>query len=327
MTWMFSQALIDRYESSRCSRGQEEASSQESSLGGKPSVPSSKTPTQQAFLWQDKTTDTWSRFPSGMTSAPLTDDRGRGLLTWYLEASRAKTSPSPTPKERASKEPEAVCGRRWHALYQRYDPATSTWKTAQTLFDEVLDESSLTFPRWGMMRDGELWGRTTLPPLTSETASGLWPTPSSTAGGRRAPKGSKIMGGLTPTAYKDGKKYQVGLDQAVHWFPTPTSRDYRSGSMTQRDKGESSKPLSEKLGGCLHADWVEWLMGWPIGWTKMESLRSLDEWGSDDWWKEEKGLPRLKKGQPDRVSRIKCLGNGQVPAAAVLAWKILSEET
>jgi hypothetical protein len=30
--------------------------------------------------------------------------------------------------------------------------------------------------------------------------------------------------------------------------------------------------LSETLGGQLNPTWVEWLMGWPIGWTDLKPL-------------------------------------------------------
>jgi len=35
--------------------------------------------------------------------------------------------------------------------------------------------------------------------------------------------------------------------------------------------------------GQLNPDWVEWLMGWPIGWTSMESITKLDwrDWSVD----------------------------------------------
>ena len=36
------------------------------------------------------------------------------------------------------------------------------------------------------------------------------------------------------------------------------------------------------------------------------------------WWDEERGLPRVSTGVKDRVNRLKCLGNGIVPAALAL---------
>ena len=42
-----------------------------------------------------------------------------------------------------------------------------------------------------------------------------------------------------------------------------------------------------------------------------------------DWWNAEPGVVRMVHGLASRVDRIKCLGNGQVPAVAALAWKTL----
>ena len=82
MSWLFSQALVAEYSAAN-------------SLDGAPSAPSNTTPTPQVFLWRDKTTDAWKRFPSGLTCEPLTADRGEGLLTWFRAGFRAKTSALP----------------------------------------------------------------------------------------------------------------------------------------------------------------------------------------------------------------------------------------
>lgn len=41
------------------------------------------------------------------------------------------------------------------------------------------------------------------------------------------------------------------------------------------------------------------------------------------WTPEPDGVPRVAKGVPHRVGRLKCIGNGQVPACAVMAWREL----
>lgn len=57
----------------------------------------------------------------------------------------------------------------------------------------------------------------------------------------------------------------------THNFPTPTANDWKgpnfSGSGTA-----SSNGLATKVGGKLNPRWVEWLMGWPIGWVSCEHL-------------------------------------------------------
>ena len=44
-----------------------------------------------------------------------------------------------------------------------------------------------------------------------------------------------------------------------------------------------------------------------------------------EWWPIESRVGRVVNGCPDRVDRIKAIGNGQVPAVAALAWHILSQ--
>ena len=76
--------------------------------------------------------------------------------------------------------------------------------------------------------------------------------------------------------------------------------------------------------GSLSPDWVSWLMGLPVGWTSLEPLpreEYLDWFHSQmdgTWWLEERGLPRVATGIKDRVNRLKCLGNGIVPASLSL---------
>jgi DNA (cytosine-5)-methyltransferase 1 len=62
-------------------------------------------------------------------------------------------------------------------------------------------------------------------------------------------------------------------------------------------------------------DGIERPMGEPG--AEPESERS-------DWWATEPDVGRMAHGVASRVDRLRCLGNGQVPACAALAFKILS---
>jgi hypothetical protein len=62
----------------------------------------------------------------------------------------------------------------------------------------------------------------------------------------------------------DGKAQ--GLNQMM-MFPSPAARDYRSGR-GRSDNGHTPQ-LPEVIGGQLNADWVELLMGFPKGWTRL----------------------------------------------------------
>jgi len=52
-------------------------------------------------------------------------------------------------------------------------------------------------------------------------------------------------------------------------------------------------------------------------------LEMRDPW-ADGW---EDGIPRVASGVKNRVDQLRCLGNGQVPICAAMAFKILSGET
>jgi DNA (cytosine-5)-methyltransferase 1 len=47
--------------------------------------------------------------------------------------------------------------------------------------------------------------------------------------------------------------------------------------------------------------------------------------GGSPWWKDKPGIHGVDDGVAARVDRLRCLGNGQVPAVAALAWRVLGE--
>jgi hypothetical protein len=257
MSWLFSQALVEAYLGDIC-------------LDGAPCALWNGTPTQRASWLPDKTTDASRLSRSGMTFKPLTDGLGEAVLTSFLEAFPAKTSALPE-RVRGSTGSEAVCGRTWRASSARYDRASRSWKTAQCLWDEDLPESSVTLPRWGMMRDGVLWERTTPGLPTEETESGLWPTPTAS------------MGGPEP----EGKTGRKLVTLAVKMWPTPQANEDAAGT----PDGKMQKMLgnhpdirgtttTEWAGGSLNPAWVEWLMGWPLNWTRTDAPMNPKAWAA-----------------------------------------------
>ena len=63
--------------------------------------------------------------------------------------------------------------------------------------------------------------------------------------------------------------------------------------------------------------------------TPQESLR-WSGYGSEQsrrrvWWAAEPSVGRVADGVAHRMDRLKCLGNGQVPAVAARAWTLLAE--
>lgn len=62
-------------------------------------------------------------------------------------------------------------------------------------------------------------------------------------------------------------------------LPTPTASMGDGGGKVNRSNHATIKGISEACpdarGGELNPDWVEWLMGWPIGWTACTRLETV----------------------------------------------------
>jgi len=137
-----------------------------------------------------------------------------------------------------------------------------------------------------MTADGQCWELPTLERRIGETDSGLWPTP--IASDSRGSSGRPALGKQvqlvdavkwpTPTVCGNYNRKGAsptsgdGLATAVLKCATPTARDWRSGKASQATMERNSRPLSEQIGGSLNPTWVEWLMGWPLGWTDLKPL-------------------------------------------------------
>ena len=149
------------------------------------------------------------------------------------DISAARTTMTKTEIKKGWTGKKAECGNKWRELSAKYDRNSSSWKTHRTLYETDLPESSVILPRWGMMRDGVLSELTTAALRTSESGSGLCPT---------------------PTAHN--AKEQDSPAEATRKTPTLTHK-VRGGDKTQPRH--------------LNPEWVEWLMGWPRLWTKISN--------------------------------------------------------
>jgi hypothetical protein len=227
-----------------------------------------------------------SRF--GMTFKPLEENLGEELLTLYLAAFHAPTFPQ-QEKEQELMEKPLECGEKWRGSFTKYDPDTSLWRTHQCSLLGDLEEFSETWPQWGFMRNGECWEQQTLAHLIKETESGLlqnkWPTPTSSDWMNPKQNGIELKNNrFVRTSLTTGTKFGAKLSDAVNLemkknWPTPQVVDYK-------DRGNLSNPSIQrrmKIGkqvnlqmcvsqtsGQLNPTWVEWLMGWPQGWTELK---------------------------------------------------------
>lgn len=120
------------------------------------------------------------------------------------------------------------------------------------------------------------------PNLETVVGKVTWPTPCT-----RDYKGANAVEGLTRN---DGKSRMDQLPNAVAYdqksWSTPQARDWKGPSGRSMKGEENDLPNQVKQSaptGQLNPSWVEWLMGWPIGWTSMEAITELDwrDWSDD----------------------------------------------
>lgn len=111
-----------------------------------------------------------------------------------------------------------------------------------------------------------------------------WPTPT-VQDGKGRDRHNQKNGGVTlsllgearmyptPTATNTKANHMRGADKGKErkprtYLPTPCARDYRSPNTN----GNMADQLPNVIGGQLNPMWVEWLMGWPLGWTDLQPL-------------------------------------------------------
>ena len=300
MSFIFSRALVEAFSPASCS-------------DTNASAPSSGSPTPKPCLWHDRTTEPSRLFRFGMTCAPLTDDRGEALLMSFVEASRARTS-AQRETATASTASGPGSGAKWPASSVRYDPATSSWKTAHCLWEEDLPWSSVTLPTWGMTRSGSVYRHPTAERPISATGAGLWPTPIAckagedlnlmrSGDGRTKPNklGWAVAEATWPTPTVCGNYNRKGASATSgdglatvvtqRTWPTATATAHKGWSPNHNRamtddrldysvERESFQPGQQTPPMRLNPEWVEWLMGWPIGHTGLKPLGTgrYQEW-------------------------------------------------
>ena len=122
--------------------------------------------------------------------------------------------------------------------------------------------------------------------------------------------GTKTMGGCSGSFAKLKALEEIGR-------LTPEERRAMSSHLT------GGKDTDTANCGLLNPDWVEWLMGWPLGWTDIAITSGVFNWldlsdDPADWTPP--FMARITTRKKHRVPRIETLGNGQVPLCAAVAF-------
>lgn len=300
MTW-----IHRGFESWPCSPGEGEDCGVPTSSDGVPCAQWSGRGRHNKYSSRDSVTASSHRSPSGMTCAPSTVGRGEAGLMWSQADSPVSRSPSPESDRQAT-----TCvtdGPTLPGSLAKWDRGSRTWRTSPDSLlglmgtDEPFSE---TLPTWGLMRSGRLHTRQ------------AWERPITARGSGYSP------GDLVTV------RCEVGLPNIVEWWsarvlydnvdlvdversdgvidcyprewvlpihlPTPTKNDAKNtGSPARRRR--RTVPLDGLVRGPLNPEWIEWIMGWPIGATDSQhsvTARSRSRWRtrSSDWLIELLGL-------------------------------------
>jgi hypothetical protein len=132
------------------------------------------------------------------------------------------------------------------------------------------------------------------PSLETMARQGMWPTPTAgdakSSGSRNTPQSSANFGvSLTDAVRQDGGTgrllptpcaadaehrgrgdlYARLNNSGRQKFPTPSANDHKGSTKAGQRRRQLTDPSMGAIpaGGALNPTWVEWLMGFPLGWT------------------------------------------------------------
>ena len=143
-------------------------------------------------------------------------------------------------------------GGSWSKMYQGY---------CQLTLDGSSEEFCETWPRSGCLQNGTAYLLPPLTLLTDEIEFGLLPTPAATAYGTNQGGAAGRTGPVRPSLETMARK---------NMWPTPQAWDYKSGTGYSHGDKSQTPQLRHMSGGLLNPMWVEWLLGFPIGWTALD---------------------------------------------------------
>lgn len=161
-------------------------------------------------------------------------------------------------------------GRKCSELLTRQDPIGCLVKT---LLESSRWNSTMCFLTWkasATPRGRLLFRLAPSMPDTDETEFGLWRTPNAAHSDRGAQNGRERL----------AQGHAMSLQDQVKMWPTPQANDDRdrgnakSGAVLRRAESGKQVMLSQAVSpvsGALNPQWVEWLMGYPIGHTACEA--------------------------------------------------------
>jgi len=111
--------------------------------------------------------------------------------------------------------------------------------------------------------------------LVTAVAKTMWPTPTAQDWSPTTGELYETSSGTVRLRRKDGRTSRIGLEASARLWPTPNARDWKDTGPTQGKRkspnlGTMVHGPDQPATGSLNPTWVEWLMGFPAGWTDCE---------------------------------------------------------
>jgi len=175
----------------------------------------------------------------------------------YLQEDHLASQPVLPGSEEARKT-TAGSGRRLSGCLVSSSPVGRCLKT---LLESSQWASTICYLMWrgrGTKSGRPLFQLVPSTPRIDGTGCGLWPT---------VTQFDATCGDLMGKEYTGKNKHAMKLIQAVRMFPTPHATCSTGPGTQGRQGGEN---LQTAIGGTLNPTFVEWLMGYPEGWTDLE---------------------------------------------------------
>lgn len=196
---------------------------------------------------------------------------------WFTEGFPAKTL-ALREMERAWKESEVAFSSNLSDSSKKHARLGCLSKMSQPFGLEVLRRLSGPLPIWGITVGGLAYLPQKLEPGIYGKGGSYLPTPTASEGGSNMGGAQGRTGKVRPS---------LGMMAKKNLWPTPTCQDAKNNGGPAQQIKRNSLPLNAAVGGSLNPQWVEWYMGYNLGWTE------LKPWATQ-WFRSKRG--RRSKG-------------------------------
>lgn len=198
----------------------------------------------------------------------------RGVAEWISSLPATPVSPSAMPEKVSLISTRATSGLTSGASSESRVQLLLFSKTSKDTCGEDSTPFSMTLTASGSMRNGACIPQPKQELLTAGTGSSFWPT---------AVAGDSKSCGAAGYSTASGRHHGTTLTDAARQWKEPGGQLWWGAQSGPLDRTNPGKVCSQFIGRQLNADFVEWLMGFPAGWTVCEHSETLSAHSKQLW--------------------------------------------